>query len=248
MGLALNAQNDDDYLEAWVAPALGFKAFVGLKPPSSYKGDKNTYRDSLNKMDRPGQMLNFGAAWFMKRNALDAFSLGLSYTSLGWQRYRENLQIGDEIYPDSSVGNVAGLIQKSSLDVEYNYRFRHIAVDLIWYTSGKAFANRDVSSWFVYGFSPAVLIRQNIIINTIGFTQNGQTQFKVKDRDNKGMPANIFLVTGYRFDVKTWARTNVLVQPMLRVPLLPSSTGQQSVWLPQLSVNFGLVYALGKKK
>ena len=45
-----------------------------------------------------------------------------------------------------------------------------------------------------------------------------------------------------------YKRTHALVQPRLRVPLLPSATGDQTVFLPQISLEIGLIYKLTEEK
>lgn len=237
----------DKFIDFRVAPALGFRVMGNVNIPSSYKGTRSDFLDSLKKADRPGQSLNFGVQYLFKQNAFDALSFGLSYTTLSFRRVRENLKIGDLIHPD--VGYIIGVIQAANLKVKYDYRYSYLEASMLWHKSAEGYKKKkELDLWWVYGFSPAVLIRDNVHIFTEGFTMNGSNQFNVKDKEATPFRFNVYGQAAFRVQTYLYKKVHGLFQPRLRVPLLPSSTGSQTVWIPQFSIDLGLVYLIDDKR
>lgn len=245
---ALSAQGrDEKFFDITVSPSLGFRILGKHTVPTSYKGTKLQFKDSLNKADRPGQTVNFGIQYTTKRNAFKAFSIGLSYTDFTFRRVANDLKIGYEIHP--KVGIIAGVIQAGFLEVHYDFHYRYIELPLMWHKSAEGYGNfRDFDLWYSYGIAPALLINDKTNIKLVGFTLNGSNNFQVKDSLISGMPFNMVAQVGFRSQYHMYKKLYGLVQPRLRVPLLPSSKGAQQVWTPQFSLDIGLVFVLGKEK
>lgn len=240
-------KKDDRYIDVSVGPSLGFRILGNYKVPANYRYSAPVYRDSLNEVDRPGQSLNLGVQYMRKKSAFSAFSIGLSYTDLTFRRQVNNPKIGYEVHP--KVGVLAGVIQAGLLAVNYDFHYRYMEVPLMWYRSAEGYGNlRDFDLWYIYGFAPAILIQDRILIKTEGFTLNGTDRFSVKDDDIKGRPFNVMAHVGFRSQYHLYERIHGLFQPRLRIPLLPVSGGTQTMWIPQLSLDVGLVFMLSDDK
>lgn len=242
--LAQNSRTDNTF-DVTVSPSFGFRVLGKANPPSSYKGTTEEFRDSLNKADRPGQSLNFGIQYMTKKSAFKAFSVGLSYTDMTFRRRVDNLTIGYDVHPD--VGVIAGVIQAGQLRIKYDYHYRHIEIPLLWYKSAEGYSNlRDFDLWYFGGIAPAYMFGDVLRIRTEGFTLNGTNYWAVQDKDVTGNSFNVIAHAGFRSQYHMYKGLHGLVAPHLRIPLLPSSGGAQSFWIPQLSLDLGLVFLLDR--
>lgn len=247
--LPLQAQRNkkDRYFDVYVGPSIGFRVLGQVKYPASYKGSASDYKDSLNKVDRPGQSLNLGVQYMVKKSAFSAFSIGLSYTNFAFRRAVEDFKIGYEVHPD--VGIVAGVIQAGALRINYDIKHHYLEVPLLWHKSAEGYSNlQDYDIWYTVGVAPAVLLKQEMDIKLVGFTLNGKNRYRVQDSLITGMPFNAIVHLGFRSQYHMYKNLYGLVEPRLRVPLLPSSRGTQHIWTPQFSLNVGLVFVLSKSK
>ncbi len=243
----LGQRGSDRYLTFSAAPALGFRILGDVKVPSTYKAGKVEFRDSLNKADRPGQSMNFGIQYFTKKNAFDAFSIGISYTTLTYRRVAENLKLGDWIHPQ--VGYITGLVQAANLSVRYDYRYRYIEAPILWHKSAEGYGNlKEFDMWYFFGFAPAVMVQDRVHIFTQGFTAQGTNTFDIKDEQVTPVRFNVFAQAGFRADYYMYKNIHGLLQPRFRMPVLPSSGGTQTVWIPQLSLDLGLIFLLDKDR
>lgn len=250
MAQPVNAQRgkDDQTLDVYIGPSLTFRLMTGFKVPANYAGTRQMFSDSLNKADRPGQNLSFGAMYTHKTNALEATSIGLAYTTLGWRRVLKDLEIGDDIHP--KVGYVSGLVGAGGLQVNQNYRYHYAEASYLWHKSAEGYTRnlKEFDLWYFFGFSAAALIRDRVFVETLGFTYNEKSKFSVQDDNIRGFIPNVFLNLGYRADYYLYKRTHALLQPRLRIPLMPSGRGDQTVFLPQFSLEVGLMFKLTEDK
>lgn len=239
---------DEQTIDVYIGPSLSFRTMTGYKVPENYYGTKTMFRDSLNKADKPGQNIGFGVMFTRKTNALEARTIGLAYTTLGWRRSLTDLEIGDDIHP--KVGYVSGLVGAGGLQVNQDYRYHYIEASYLWQKSAEGYRRnfKEFDLWYFFGLSPAVMIRDRVSVKTLGFTYNEKDKFSVQDDNIRGFMPNLFLNLGFRGDYYMYKRTHALVQPRLRVPLLPSATGDQTVFLPQISLEIGLIYKLTEEK
>ncbi|MBL7813119.1 MAG: hypothetical protein JNL57_12930 [Bacteroidetes bacterium] len=240
-------------LDISVGPAAGYRFLTAVEIPGDYRGLKTDFMDSLRKADRPGQTLNFYAQFVKQKNAFQAISFGLGYTTLGFRRVWDNIKVGDEIHKD--LGVVANFVQAGPLAARYEYRYRYIEAAILWHWNAAGYQKlKDVELWYVGGFAPAFLWRDKMGIRTQGFqleelsTGEIKNTFQVTDHGNTGIKPNVFLHGALRCDVNMFKSMHALLQPHLRVPLLPSSRGYQSAWIPQFGVDLGLVIKLNQEK
>jgi hypothetical protein len=245
--LNLNAQKKQErFLTLSFAPSIGFRVLGSYNLPSTYKGNSSQFKDSLNTADRPGQSINFGADYLIKKSAFNAISVGISYTDLTFRRVVNNMRIGYEIHPD--VGIIAGVIQAGLLQINYDFHYQNIEIPLLWHHSAEGYSNlRDFDLWYFGGFAPAFMFKDRIHIETQGFTLNGTNTFDVKDKDVVGKSFNLMAHAGFRAQYHMYKKLHGLIQPRVRIPVFPSSGGMQTYWLPQLSLDLGLVYVLPTK-
>lgn len=231
------------YIDLSVGPSLGFRVMGNFRVPPTYKSTKTDYRDSLRKADRPGQSVNLGGQMMWKKNAFNAFSIGFSYTDFTFRRVATDMKIGYEIHPD--VGIIAGVIQAGALQINYDFHYYTLEVPLLWHRSAEGYGNlRDFDLWYYGGFAPAYMHRDRIKIKTLGFTLNGTNEFEVQDKDITGNAINIIGHAGFRAQYHMYKKIHGLFQPHLRIPVFPVSGGTQTIWIPQFSVDLGLVFVL----
>ena len=91
---------DEQTLDVYVAPSLGFRLMTNYKVPPKYYASRDFFRDSLNAADRPGQNISMGIAYTHKKNAFEAVTMGLGYTTFGFRRAITKVRLGDTIHPD----------------------------------------------------------------------------------------------------------------------------------------------------
>lgn len=244
---AQGRSKSEKFLDVSISPSLGFRVLGGFKVPASYKGTQFTYKDSLNKADRPAQTLNFGLQYTVKKTAFSALSIGLSYTTLSFRRVAQDMKIGYVVHPQ--VGIIAGVIQAGYLQVNYDFKYHYLEVPVLWNKSAEGYGNyRDFDFWYTLGVAPAVLLRNRTDIHLVGFTLNGKSTYSVKDSSITGVPVNMIAHVGFRAQYHMYKNLYGLIQPRARIPLLPSSAGTQTMWCPQLSLDLGLVFVLSRDK
>ena len=248
---SVNAQRnkDEQTLQVYVAPNLGFRLMTGFKTPDGDTTGRSVFRESINRADRPGQNLNFGVAYTRKKNALEAVSLGLGYTTVGFRRVNTDVKIGTTIHP--KIGVVPNLIGSGNLQINQDFRYHYLEFSWLRSKSAEGFSRnlREFDLWWMYGLSAGALIRDRVMVETVGFSHsNGQSRMAVKDDDLQGFPANIWLNAGYKADYIMYKKTNAFLQGRLRIPLLPSATGAQTIFLPQFSLEAGLIFKLNEEK
>jgi hypothetical protein len=239
-------KGDDASVDVFVSPSLGMRIITNYKVPAGFASNNFVFRDSLNRADCPGQNLSFGINYTRKKNALQGVSLGLGYTTLGFQRVIDNVELGSDIHP--KVGYVAGLVGSGNLRINHHFRYHYIEASWLQIKSAEGYSRnlKEFDIWYMYGLSAAAMVRDRVVVETIGFTHDGKSQFSVKDDNIKGVVPNAFLNAGFRADYIMFAKTNAFVQPRLRVPLLPSARGDQTIFIPQIGVDIGLVFKLGE--
>jgi hypothetical protein len=236
-------KKSEQTIEFTLSPSLGFRILGNFTLPNKYYGTRSTFQDSLRAADRPGQMLNFGLQWTKHKNAFEAISFGLSYTSLGFRRLRENIKIGSEIHPDLPI--VSHFIQAGPLTATYEFRYRYVEASILWHFAAESFGDiKDFNMSYIVGFSPAVMIGNPVKIHTSGFSLDGKNDFVVKDKVNTALFPNAFAQVGFRSDYIMFKKVHALFQPRLRIPVLPSTQGAQTIWSPQFSIDLGLIYTL----
>lgn len=240
---------DEQNLHVYVAPNLGFRLMTGITPPSRYYASNTVFRDSLNKADRPGQNLNIGVAYTRKKNALEAVSMGIGYTTVGFRRAITSVKLGDTIHP--KIGIVAGLVGSGHLQINQDFRYHYLEFSYLKTKSAEGYSRnlKEFDLWWTYGLSAGVLVRDRVMVETLGFSySNGESRIAVKDDALRGFPANMWLNVGYKADYIMFKKTNAFVHGRLRVPLLPSATGAQTIFLPQLGIEAGLIFKLNEEK
>lgn len=250
VSLPLNAQRkekgDEAAIDVFASPSLGMRVMTKYKVPAGFASNEFVFRDSLNRADRPGQNLSFGINYTRKKNALQAVTIGLAYTTLGFKRVIEDVKLGSDIHP--KVGYVAGLVGSGNLRINHNFRYHYIEASWLQHKSAEGYTRnlKEFDIWYMYGLSASAMVRDRVYIETIGFTHDGKSQFSVKDDNIRGFVPNVFVNLGFRADYIMFKETNAFIQPRLRVPLLPSATGDQTIFIPQIGVDVGLVFKLGE--
>jgi len=240
---------DEQTLSVYIAPNLGFRVMTGFKPPEKYYASKSFFKDSLNSADRPGQNINLGIAYTRKKNALESVTMGLGYTSVGFRRAITQVRLGDTIHP--KIGIVAGLVGSGHLQINQDFRYHYLEFSYLKAQSAEGYSRnlKDFDLWWTYGLSAGVLVRDRVMVETLGFSHNnGDSRIAVQDDALKGFPANIWLNAGYKADYIMFKKTNAFIHGRLRVPLLPSATGAQTVFIPQLGLEAGLIFKLTEEK
>lgn len=230
--------------ELHVAPAINFRGLFKATPPNGYYATPQKFRDSLDKNDRPGTSMNLGLQYIFNKNNRNQWALSLGYTHHTFKRVSSDIKIGTLIHPQ--VGNVEGLFQAPDWSIDYDYQFKYIELGMHYHLKLQPEKFReDFNMFFSVGASLNYLISQGVKISTTGFTQpNVEKNPKVDFVDMKGFPVNAMIHTGLRFEINVLKSVKAVLQPGFRLPLLPSSTGSQMVYLPQLFGNLGLVYNL----
>lgn len=240
---------DEQTLDVYVAPNLGFRMMTNYKVPQKYYASRSFFRDSLNTADRPGQNISLGVSYTHKKNAFEAVTMGLGYTTFGFRRAITKVQLGDTIHP--KIGIVAGLVGSGHLQINQDFRYHYLEFSYLKTKSAESYTRnlKEFDLWWTYGLSAGVLVRDRVMVETLGFSHNnGDSKIAVKDDALRGFPANIWLNVGYKADYIMFKKTNAFVHARFRVPLLPSATGAQTVFIPQLALEAGLIFKLTEEK
>lgn len=236
-------------LDVFVSPSLGFRLMAGQKMPPKYYASSLVFKDSLNKADRPGQNIGFGIAYTRKVNALEATVMGVSYNTVGFRRAITDVKLGDTIHP--KIGIVAGLVGSGHLQINQDFRYHYLEFSYLKNRSAEGYSSnlKEFNLWWTYGLSAGLLVRDRVLVETLGFSNSdGESRMSVKDDALRGFPGMVWLNAGYRADYIMFKKTNAFVHTRFRLPLLPSATGAQTIFLPQLSLEAGLLFKLNEQK
>lgn len=244
----LNAQKTGKkgkFIEFTVSPSLGFRVLGNYNPPENYYSTDQHFKDSLRNADRPGQSLNLGINYVLKKDNFNQISFGLTYVHKTFQRVRTNISVGDLIHKD--IGVVAGLVQAGILEVHYNFNYKYLEGSMLWHTNITGSRRlKDMDLWFFGGFAPNFLVTDKMKIQSVGFTLDGKNKHWVSNPEFKPFRFNVDLRAGLRLEQIIFKRLNGLVQPNFRMPVLPAFHGAQTVWIPQLGIDVGFSYKLNK--
>lgn len=233
----------EKFLEATVSPNIGLRFMGNYNMPSNYYATNDVFRDSLRKADRPGQSLNFGIQYLIKKNAYSQFSVGLTYVNKTFKRVRTKIGVGDVIHPD--IGIVAGLIQAGILQVDYNFNYKYIEGSMLWHKNVAGNKKSKESDFWVYGgFAPSFLISDKMKIKTVGFTIDGKNNHYVSNPQFKSFNFNVDARVGFRLEQFLFKGLKGLVQPNFRMPILPAFHEAQTIWIPQLGLDVGISYKI----
>lgn len=233
------------FVDFTVSPSLGLRVLANYKTPDNYYSTPDHFHDSLKKADRPGQSINLGVAYVLKKDNYNQITFGLSYVHKSFQRVRTPINVGDVIHKD--VGVVAGIVQAGILEVQYNFNYKYLEGSMLWHSNlstGRKLKDMDI--WVFGGFAPNVLISDKMKIKSVGFTLDGKNTHWVYNPEFKAYKVNLDLRTGLRIEQMIYKTLNGIVQPGFRMPVLPAFHGAQTVWIPQLSLDVGLSFKLSK--
>ena len=156
------------------------------------------------------------------------------------------------IHPD--VGVYANLVSAGLMEVHYEFRSKYagalFAIEKR--LDGSRFQMQSASMWYQVGVMPAVLLRQNLQIHTVGFTMPQGNDFTVTDyvantvdtgvvlTRSSAVSANAFITAAMRLEYNLDPKMHIFASPRLMLPILPSNKGVQTYWSPQIGCELGL--------
>ncbi|MEY3781261.1 MAG: hypothetical protein RLZZ510_1244 [Bacteroidota bacterium] len=209
-------------------------------------------RDSFSQADRALQTMNLNLAYSQKVNGFTNFVFGLSVVNTGFTRVKEGEMFKYVIHPD--VGIYPNLVQAGLMEVHYEFRSQYagalFAIEKR--LDGARFQMQSASMWYQLGVMPALLMRQNLQIHTVGFTMPQGNDFTVPDyvastvdtgvvlTRSSAVNANAFLTASMRLEYNLDPKLHIFASPRVMLPILPSNKGVQTYWSPQIGVELGL--------
>ena len=209
-------------------------------------------RDSFSLSDRKLTTVNFNLGYARKINGFTNFVAGLSIVNSGFTRVKEGDMFMYVIHPD--VGVYPNLVQAGLMEVHYEFRSRYagalFAIEKR--LDGFRFQMQAASMWYQLGVMPALLMKQNLQIHTVGFTMPQGNDFTVPDyvantvdtgvvlTKSQSVSANAFVTAALRLEYNLDPKVHIFASPRVMLPLLPSNKGVQTYWSPQLGCEVGL--------
>jgi hypothetical protein len=209
-------------------------------------------RDSFSQADRSLQTVNLNLAYSRKLNGFSNFVFGLSVVNTGFTRVKDGEMFKYVIHPD--VGIYPNLVQAGLMEVHYEFRSQYagalFAIEKR--LDGARFQMQSASMWYQLGVMPALLMRQDLQIHTVGFTMPQGNDFAVPDyvastvdtgvvlNRSSAVRANAFLTASMRLEYNLDPGVHIFASPRVMLPILPSNRGVQTYWSPQIGVELGL--------
>ncbi|MBM3938392.1 MAG: hypothetical protein FJ333_07040 [Sphingomonadales bacterium] len=253
---SLSAQVSDkkwaNVLSISTTPSWSTRWITGYQPDERGGFTEAKLQDSFSISDKSLSTKNFGVAYSRKVNGFTNFVVGLSIVNTGFTRVKEGDMFRYVIHPD--VGIYPNLVQAGLMEVHYEYRSRYagalFAIDKR--LDGSRFQMQSASMWYQLGVMPALLMKQNLQIHTIGFTMPQGNDFRVADyvantvdtgvvlTKSQSVSANAFFTAALRLEYNLDPKLHIYASPRVMLPLLPSSRGVQTYWSPQIGCEVGL--------
>ncbi|MFM6952415.1 MAG: hypothetical protein ACKOXR_04635 [Bacteroidota bacterium] len=233
-------------------PSWSTRWITGYQPDVRGGFTEAKLQDSFSLSDKSLQTKNFGVAFSRKVNGFTNFVVGLSIVNTGFTRVKEGDMFRYVIHPD--VGIYPNLVQAGLMEVHYEYRSQYagalFAIDKR--LDGSRFQMQSASMWYQLGVMPALLMKQNLQIHTVGFTMPQGNDFTVADyvantvdtgvvlTKSQSVSANAFFTAALRLEYNLDPKLHIYASPRVMLPLLPSNRGVQTYWSPQIGCEVGL--------
>lgn len=242
----------DNVIMISATPSYSFGWITAYQPDVAAGYSEQQLRDSFRKSDRKLQTFNFNLNYSRKINGFTNFVTGLSLVNTGFTRVMDGPLFKYVIHPD--VGIYPNLVSAGLMEVQYEFRstFAGAMFAIEKRLDGSKFQMQSASMWYQVGVMPAVLLRQNLQIHTVGFTMPQGNDFVVKDyvantvdtgvvlTQSKGYSGNAFLTASMRLEYNLDPNCHIYASPRVMIPLLPSNKGVQTYWSPQIGCEVGL--------
>lgn len=242
----------DNVMTLSVTPAWSTAWITAYQPDLKGGYTEEQLRDSFSLADRSLQTMNFNFGYTKKINGYTNFVVGLSLVNTGFTRVKEGDMFMYVIHPD--VGVYANLVSAGLMEVHYEFRSKYagalFAIEKR--LDGSRFQMQSASMWYQVGVMPAVLLRQNLQIHTVGFTMPQGNDFTVTDyvantvdtgvvlTRSSTVSANAFITAAMRLEYNLDPKMHIFASPRLMLPILPSNKGVQTYWSPQIGCELGL--------
>jgi len=233
-------------------PSWCTRWITGYQPDEIGGFTEAKLQDSFSLSDKSLQTKNFGLAYSRKVNGFTNFVVGLSIVNTGFTRVKEGNMFRYVIHPD--VGVYPNLVQAGLMEVHYEYRSQYagalFAIDKR--LDGSRFQMQSASMWYQLGVMPALLMKQNLQIHTVGFTMPQGNDFTVADyvantvdtgvvlTKSQSVSVNAFFTAALRLEYDLDPKLHIYASPRVMLPLLPSNRGVQTYWSPQIGCEVGL--------
>lgn len=208
--------------------------------------------DSFRKSDKSLKSFNFNLVFGKKINGYTQMLIGLSVVQNGFERVKTGKMYKYVIHPD--VGIYPNNVSAGIMEVHYQYRSQYLSalIGIEKRLDGVRFQMEGASMWYSLGVMPAVQIKNELRIHTVGFTMPQGDYFVVKDYvattvDTgvyrtlaKAVNLNAFLTAALRLEYDLSPEVHIFAAPRLLIPLLASAKGVQTFWSPQVGCDFGV--------
>ncbi len=241
-----------------VAPNYGYR-LMGEVTPSVVPGSvsKEVLKDSFNKNDKGFQAWNFGFSIVLKKTDRKSISFGLTFMQLGFTREKDGNMFNYRPHPDLEV--YAQLAIGPAQVLNYDFKQNYLALDLAYLgrIDGVNLSIDKTKLYYLFSISPAVLMGDELILRTQGFTLAEGNNLSLYDYTTsldsknetvvtpvKNLSFNAFVGAGLRAEYDLGEKWKLLLQPKIQMALLPNHSGTQTAWGLQSSLDLGFVYPL----
>jgi hypothetical protein len=163
--------------------------------------------------------------------------IGIGYARYNSRFERVGLRFHDSIHP--ALGRIEDLSEAATKTVVYRYNFDYIDIPInftyrLTVRKGAAY----YTPYVIVGFNNEILLNHNLRIDTKGFSINGENIHKIKETGWTATQYNLLMNLGARFEIKLDKKTQVVLQPEFKLPLLKSTEsdptlryGAAGIWL-----------------
>lgn len=169
---------------------------------------------------------------------------GITYTNTGFIREAKNLTFRTVLHPDlDRIDQTIESIPEPT--AELNYVFDYI--DVVALFNSKLRFGKKSKHWEFYGTYGAsinVLLQDRVAVRLKGFTLNGERAFNLSNTYLNTLPINVTAHAGFRADYNHSNKLGFFTQPIINIPLLPTTTGDFGYRLASAGVQVGIFYNL----
>lgn len=223
---------------------------VGFQPQytvHSFTTNSARENDSLSEIqkNRGGYAISINFEKQLGKNL--KLQTGITYTNTGFIREAKNLTFRTILHPDlERIDQTIATLPEPTAELHYVFDY----LDAVALFNSKLRIGSKSKHWEIYGTYGAsvnVLLQDRVAVRLKGFTLDGERAFNLQNTYLNTLPINVTAHAGFRADYNHSNKLGFFTQPLLNIPLLPTTTGDYSYRLASVGIQVGIFYNLDVK-
>lgn len=237
--VAAAGQSSERQIGVYVQPSYVNRIWsVGTAPSPGYV-------DSLNKLDRYKVGFSAGLVFQFNLNKQWKMEVGAGVTQTGFDRKYKNVKYLDQLHPE--LPRITDNLQGDPKHIDFYYRYVYMDVP-IWFHYKLRPLHRKIqlNYYFTTGIITNILLDDKVLAYTRGFSMEGKNPWKLNNVQYDSRAFNFTLNVGARVEYKVSPKLRVNATPLLNIPVLTASKGNDHIRLLGAGVNFSACWLINK--